>query len=141
MRSARLRAALDDQPSMVAQPALAELFRSGHLAAHVRRMRQTYADAPARLPGGGATPISTGWSRSSRRRAACIWSDGRRRASRAAATEALAALARRDGIVLSCLSEYDAVGDGPQGLMFGYAAAPENLVAPALQRLAEIWTQ
>ena len=39
----RLRAALDDQPSMVAQPALAELFRSGHLAAHVRRMRQTYA--------------------------------------------------------------------------------------------------
>ena len=39
----RLRAALDDQPSMVAQPALAELIRSGHLAAHVRRMRQVYA--------------------------------------------------------------------------------------------------
>src|SRR5262249_53999280 len=53
----------------------------------------------------------------------------------------LCALARREGFVLSCLTDYDAVGDGPQGLMFGYAAAPEHLVAPALRRLAEIWRE
>jgi hypothetical protein len=42
--------------------------------------------------------------------------------------------------VLSALSAYDLFGDGPRGLMFGYAAAPDHLVAPALRRLREIWT-
>lgn len=51
----------------------------------------------------------------------------------------LAAAAARDGIRLSALSDYDLFGEGPQGLMFGYAAAPEHLVDPALRRLAEIW--
>ena len=136
----RLRAALDDQPSMVAQPALAELFRSGHLAAHVRRMRQTYAArqraflaaAESHLDGLVAfKPEDSGLHLVGHPL-------GRLRGRH---DHALAALARRDGIVLSCLSEYDAVGGGPQGLMFGYAAAPEHLVAPALRRLAEIWTQ
>jgi hypothetical protein len=53
----------------------------------------------------------------------------------------LAQAAAREGIVLSALSDYDLFGDGPQGLMFGYAAAPEHLVAPALRRLREIWTR
>ena len=136
----RLRAALDDQPSMVAQPALAELFRSGHLAAHVRRMRQTYAArqraflaaAQVHLDGLVAfKPEDSGLHLVGRPL-------GRLRNRH---DHALAALARREGIVLSCLSEYDAVGGGPEGLMFGYAAAPEHLVAPALQRLKEIWTQ
>ena len=52
----------------------------------------------------------------------------------------LAEAAAREGIQLSALSDYDLLGDGPQGLMFGYAAAPEHLVAPALRRLKEIWT-
>lgn len=47
--------------------------------------------------------------------------------------------AARDGIRLSALSDYDLFGEGPQGLMFGYAAAPEHLADPALRRLAEIW--
>jgi GntR family transcriptional regulator/MocR family aminotransferase len=135
-----LRAALDDQPSMVAQPALAELFRSGHLAAHVRRMRQAYATRQRAFLAAAEThldglvefkPEESGLHLVGRPR-------GRLRGR---GDRALAAAARRDGIVLSCLSEYDAVGDGPQGLMFGYAAAPEHLVAPALQRLAEIWTE
>jgi GntR family transcriptional regulator/MocR family aminotransferase len=136
----RLRAALDDQPSMVAQPALAALFRSGHLAAHVRRMRQTYAArqrvflaaAEEHLDGLVAfKPEDSGLHLVGQPR-------GRLKGRR---DHALAALARREGIVLSCLSEYDAVGGGPEGLMFGYAAAPEHLVAPALQRLRSIWTQ
>lgn len=136
----RLRAALDDQPSMVAQPALAELFRSGHLAAHVRRMRQTYAArqraflaaAQVHLDGLVAfKPEDSGLHLVGRPL-------GRLRNRH---DHALATLARREGIVLSCLSEYDAVGGGPEGLMFGYAAAPEHLVAPALRRLAEVWTQ
>jgi GntR family transcriptional regulator / MocR family aminotransferase len=136
----RLRAALDDQPSMVAQPALAELFRSGHLAAHIRRMRQTYAArqraflaaAERHLDGLVAFKAEESGLHLVGQPAARL----RDRSDRQ-----LADAARRDGIVLNCLSEYDAVGGGPQGLLFGYAAAPEHLVAPALQRLAEVWMQ
>lgn len=136
----RLRAALDDQPSMVAQPALAELFRSGHLAAHVRRMRQVYAarqkaflkSAGRHLAGMVAfEPEESGLHLVGQ------LSDGLKERGDKALVEA----ARREGIVLSALSDYDATGDGPQGLMFGYAAAPDRLIDPALKRLAEVWRQ
>ena len=136
----RLRAALDDQPSMVAQPALAALFRSGHLAAHVRRMRQVYAErqrafleaAAVHLKGIVAfEPEESGLH--------LVGRIGRRLRGRR--DTALAQAAARQGIVLSALSDYDLFGDGPQGLMFGYAAAPEHLVVPALRRLKEIWTR
>ncbi|HJT13650.1 MAG TPA: PLP-dependent aminotransferase family protein [Dongiaceae bacterium] len=136
----RLRAALDDQPSMVAQPALAELFRSGHLAAHVRRMRQTYAARQSAFLAAAHTHLDGFISFRPEDSGLHLVGHplGRLKSRR---DHALAALARREGIVLSCLSEYDAVGGGPEGLMFGYAAAPEHLVAPALRRLKEIWTQ
>src|SRR5690606_17922843 len=54
----RLRAALDDQPSMIAQPALAELFRSGQLAAHLRKMRQVYAARQRLLLEGAARHLA-----------------------------------------------------------------------------------
>ena len=136
----KLRAALDDQPSMVAQPALAELFRSGHLAAHVRRMRQIYAGRQraflraARLHLRGLVTF-----RAEESGLHLVGRLGPRLKGRT--DKALAAAAGREGIVLTALSDYDVFGDGPQGLMFGYAAAPEHLVAPALQRLAEIWTK
>lgn len=136
----RLRAALDDQPSMVAQPALAELFRSGHLAAHVRRMRQVYAARQraflkaARVHLKGLVAFQAEESGLH-----LVGRLGEKLKGRG--DKALAALARREGITLSALSEYDVFGDGPQGLMFGYAAALEELVAPALRRLAKIWTE
>ncbi len=40
---ARARAALDDHPSAVSQPALAAFIEEGHFAAHLRRMRMLYA--------------------------------------------------------------------------------------------------
>ncbi len=92
----RLRAALDDQPSMVAQPALAELFRSGHLAAHVRRMRQPMPRASA-ASSRRRRRICAAWSRSSRKRAACTWSGGSGRRLHGRQDKALAALARARG--------------------------------------------
>jgi GntR family transcriptional regulator/MocR family aminotransferase len=136
----RLRAALDDQPSMVAQPALAELFRSGHLAAHVRKMRQAYAarqrvvlEAAARhLPGLVAlVPDEAGLHLVGKL-------SGRLRRREDAA---LVQSAQKEGIVLSALSGYDALGNGPRGLMFGYAAAREEMVDPAMRKLAEIWSR
>ncbi len=136
----RLRAALDDQPSMVAQPALAELFRSGHLAAHVRRMRQAYAARQQHLLKAAADhldglvalkPDETGLH--------LVGRLGPKLARRDDAQ--LMQEARREGIVLSALSGYDALGNGPRGLMFGYAAAKENVMEPALRKLAEIWSR
>jgi len=40
---ARARAALDDHPSAISQPALAAFIEEGHFAAHVRRMRLLYS--------------------------------------------------------------------------------------------------
>jgi GntR family transcriptional regulator/MocR family aminotransferase len=135
----RLRTQLDDQPSMVAQPALAELFRSGHLAAHVRRMRQIYAMRQRAFLKAARRHLSGLISFHAEESGLhLVGRIGRRLGGRP--DKALAAAAARAGIVLSALSDYDLLGDGPQGLMFGYAAAPEDLVEPALRRLKEIWT-
>jgi GntR family transcriptional regulator/MocR family aminotransferase len=134
----RLRAALDDQPSMVAQPALAELIRSGQLAAHVRRMRQIYeARQRAFLEAAHAHLSGLIAFEAEESGLHLVGRLGPRLGGRR--DKALAAAAAREGIVLSALSDYDLLGDGPEGLMFGYAAAPEHLVAPALRRLREIW--
>jgi GntR family transcriptional regulator/MocR family aminotransferase len=135
----RLRAALDDQPSMVAQPALAALFRSGHLAAHVRRMRQVYAARQRGFLKAARAHLSGLVSfRAEESGLHLVGRIGRRLHGRSDKT--LAKAAAREGIQLSALSDYDLFGDGPQGLMFGYAAAPEELVAPALERLRQIWS-
>jgi GntR family transcriptional regulator/MocR family aminotransferase len=136
----RLRAALDDQPSMVAQPALAELFRSGHLAAHVRRMRQIYAGRQRLLLEGAARHLSGLVELRSDEAGLHLVARQTGRLARRKDVD-LAAAARKEGIVLSALSDYDAAGDAPRGLMFGYAAATERAIDPALRRLAEIWTR
>jgi GntR family transcriptional regulator/MocR family aminotransferase len=134
----RLRAALDDQPSMVAQPALAEFIGSGHLAAHVRRMREIYARRQqAFLDAAHAELKGILAFRAEESGLHLVGRLGRRLGGRD--DKRLAALAARQGIALAALSDYDLFGDGPQGLMFGYAAAPEHLVAPALRRLRKIW--
>ena len=46
---ARARAAIDDHPSAVVQPALTAFIEEGHFAAHVRRMRGLYEERQARL--------------------------------------------------------------------------------------------
>ena len=125
---------------MVAQPALAELFRSGHLAAHVRRVRQVYAQRQHAFLRAARTHLK-GLVKFRAEETGLHLVGGLGPRLQGRRDKALAAAAAREGIVLSALSDYDMFGDGPEGLMFGYAAAPEHLVAPALQRLAEIWTK
>ena len=71
------RATLDDQPSLIAQPALAAFMADGHFAAYLRRQRRIYrarqertlaaASKPSRGPAGRAAgsrrPASGGLSR------------------------------------------------------------------------------
>lgn len=134
----QVRAILDDQPSMTAQPALAEFIRSGHLSAHIRRMRQIYAGRQ-RIFLDGATrhlgdlmhfaPDEAGLHLTGRL-------PPERHHKR---DQELAAAAAAAGITVAALSSFDAIGDGPRGLMFGYAAVPERLMEPALKRLAQVW--
>lgn len=134
------RAIIDDQPSMVAQPALAEFFTTGYLAAHVRRMRQHYGrrqqlllkaaekyfnkkirlypdDAGLHLVGHLANPQL-------------------RRAGDVKITKEILAA----GVVVSALSAYD-IGNNDSrltqhGLMFGYAAVPDAKIELGVQAIA-----
>ncbi|MDY0872904.1 MocR-like pyridoxine biosynthesis transcription factor PdxR [Dongia rigui] len=134
------RAVVDDQPAMATQPALAAFFTSGHLAAHVRRMRKLYArrqqlllaaadrhfgdkialqpdDAGLHLVGQLADPALA-------------------RLGDTRVAEKIAAA----GVTVSPLSAYDAGEDGGrrvrQGLMFGYAAVPEAKFQPGARAIA-----
>ncbi len=127
----RARAALDDHPSMLAQPALAQFFAEGHFAAHVRRMRRLYAGRQEALLAAASrhldgllelSPDEAGMhllARLSPALAACM--DDRAVAARLAAA----------GVIATPLSDYY---DGPpdrQGLLLGYTAFDERAIEDA----------
>lgn len=138
------RAVVDDQPAMATQPVLAEFFESGHLAAHVRRMRKRYGRRQQLLL--RAAAASFGDKIVLRPDAAGLHLVGEiadrslRRESDAAISAKIAAA----GVTVSPLSAYDvgdeAASDGGrgrrQGLMFGYAAVPDAKIAAGIKAIA-----
>ncbi|MBI2256561.1 MAG: PLP-dependent aminotransferase family protein [Proteobacteria bacterium] len=134
------RAVVDDQPAMATQPALAEFFTSGHLAAHVRRMRQHYArrqqllvEAAVRYFGG---KISLRPDDAGLHLVGQLTDPALARLGDAKVAEKIAAA----GVTVSPLSAYDAgeTGTRPirQGLMFGYAAVPDTKFQPGARAIA-----
>jgi GntR family transcriptional regulator/MocR family aminotransferase len=132
---AAARIALDVQPSIVAQPALATFVRDGHLAAHVRRMRVLYARRrdvllhelrrQARDLVEPEAP-ETGLHMVVRLPAAAD--------DRAISDQALAA-----GIAAPALSRYFAAGrDAARGLILGYGAVPDAIMPRCVAELAAI---
>jgi GntR family transcriptional regulator/MocR family aminotransferase len=134
------RAVVDDQPAMATQPALAEFFTSGHLAAHVRRMRQHYARRQQLLL--AAADRHFGGKIALRPDDAGLHLVGQltdpalARAGDARIAEKIAAA----GVTVSPLSAYDAGEDGArpvqQGLMFGYAAVPDAKIQSGARAIA-----
>ena len=136
------RAVVDDQPAMATQPVLAEFFKSGHLAAHVRRMRKRYARRQQLLL--RATEAHFGGRIVLRPDAAGLHLVGQladpalRRQGDAKIAEKIAAV----GVTVSPLSAYDVADDrkgravSPQGLMFGYAAVPDARILPGVKAIA-----
>ena len=116
------------------QGALAEFIDAGHYGAHVRRMRNRYAQRQALLfallrehLAGTIDPAPTdsgmqvaGWLAGS--------VDDR----------AVAAAGRRAGLALRPLSPYWMGPGARPGLHLGYAAVPEDELEPAVQRLARV---
>ena len=134
----RVRAALDDHASLVAQPALARFIDEGHFAAHVRRMRRLYAErqeallaAAGRHLGGLLTlaPDDAGLHLVGRLGEAVLARmDDAEAARRAAAA----------GITTIPLSAYRMAAPLPQGLVLGYAAVDAAEIEPAVIRLARV---
>jgi GntR family transcriptional regulator/MocR family aminotransferase len=133
----RARAALDDHPSAIVQPALAAFIEEGHFAAHVRRMRTLYARrqqvllAAGRRHLGGLLklePDDAGMHLLARLAPALA----RRMTDREAAGRAEAA-----GIAVSPLSSYFMEGPGAQGLLLGYAGVPDTEIHDGVRRLAK----
>jgi GntR family transcriptional regulator/MocR family aminotransferase len=138
----RARAALEDHPSMVVQPALAAFFEDGHFAAHVRRMRLRYGarrdcllEAAKRHLGGllELTPDAAGLHLVARLAPAlAARMDDRQAAMRAAAA----------GLATPALSSYylepnpDTAPPSEQGLLLGYAAVSEPEIEAGIRKLA-----
>lgn len=130
------RAALDDHPSTIAQPALATFIQDGYFAAHLRKMRKLYATRREALIQSlrdrfdGALTICE--SESGMHIVARFSGRLRQRMTDIEAVER----ARDQGISVSALSALYAGGGRQDGLLLGFAAVPEGQMAEAVDRLA-----
>src|SRR5262249_6025707 len=131
------RATLDDQPSLIAQPALAAFLAEGHFASYLRRQRRIYrarqeqavAAAERHLAGLLEVPPDPGGLHLIGYLAPDL---ARRMDDREASRRA----ADR-GMAVPPLSDYWIGRPRRQGLMLGYANLPESQIEPAMARLAE----
>jgi len=137
----RARESLDDRPSAVAQPALAQFIDDGHLAAHVRRMRRRYAARQAALLEAARRHLDGLLSLAPDEAGLHLVARLGPRLAGRMSDRAAAARAAAAGIAVTPLSDFymdGALAADPanQGLMLGYAAVPENEIEPAVKRLA-----
>ena len=131
------RAALDDHPSTVAQPALTAFIEDGFFAAHLRRMRKLYADRQALLVEAAGTwfgdaltvtPAEAGMHLLARQQPALT-----------VRMDDLTATRRAEdaGITVSPVSSLFHEYPAQQGLMLGYAAVDEKEIPKSVQKLAK----
>jgi GntR family transcriptional regulator/MocR family aminotransferase len=133
----RARAAIDEYPPMTPQPALAAFFAEGHLAAHVRRQRKRYAERQARLLDLAARILAGRLELAADPAGLHLVARPVGALARIPDTE----ISRRlsvTGIVAPALSSYYQGKRRESGLLLGYAAVPDDLMEPALQRMAEV---
>lgn len=133
----RARAALEDHPSTVAQPALARFIAEGHFATHLGRMRRLYAERQAVLLDSAARHLKglldvapdpagmhlVGYATPALRRRMT----DREGAARAAA----------QGVTAQALSSYYRGRARKQGFLLGYAAHDARAIERGMKVLAE----
>ncbi|MEZ5931248.1 MAG: PLP-dependent aminotransferase family protein, partial [Alphaproteobacteria bacterium] len=129
----KIRSLIDAHPSSIAQAALADFIEEGHLASHIRRMRQLYAARQATLidalgPAGDRltlAPAEAGMHLVARLRGGL---DDRRIADATAAA----------GIQAPALSTYYHGKPTASGLMLGYAGVDEPIIRQTATKLLEV---
>jgi GntR family transcriptional regulator/MocR family aminotransferase len=131
------RQALDDQPALLAQPALAQFITGGHLATHLRRQRRHYrAKQELLLAAAGhhldgqleLAPDSGGMHLVGYLHPDLAARMGDREASRRAAAA---------GIAAPALSSHWVGRAKRHGLLLGYTAYPDAEIAAVVARLAQ----
>jgi GntR family transcriptional regulator/MocR family aminotransferase len=133
----RARAAVDEHPPATAQPALAAFFAEGHLGAYLRRQRKCYAERQERL------------LELSGRYLTGLLAVAPDPAGLHVVARPVGRLAKQDdtllserlaevGIVAPPLSGYYVGPGSGSGLLLGYAALPDRIMEPAMQRMAEV---
>ncbi len=131
------RQSLDDQPAVLAQPALAAFIAGGHLAAHLRRQRRRYKArqelllAAARRHLGGL--LEVGADPGGMHLIGHLHPDLAGRMDDREASRRAAAL----GIAAPALSSHWIGRAGRQGLLLGYTALPEPQIDVVVGRLAK----
>jgi len=130
----RARQAMDDHPSIVAQPVVAEFIASGQFAAHVRRMRARYQARQAALV--SAVRKQLDGQLAVEPNAAGMHLVGRLPDD--VDDRELAARAAAERVTVTPLSQYYSGGKPQRGLLLGYAAAGERQIAAGIERLARV---
>jgi GntR family transcriptional regulator/MocR family aminotransferase len=133
----RARAAIDETPPMTPQPALAAFFAEGHLAAHVRRQRKRYAERQALLLELAKRRLAGKLELTADPAGLHLVARPVGPLGRSADTE-IARRLNEAGIVAPALSRYYVGKRLQSGLLLGYAAVPDDLMEPALRRMAEV---
>jgi len=130
------RQGLDEQPAVLAQPALAAFIAGGHLAAHLRRQRRRYRvrqelllNAAGRHLGG---LLEVGADPGGMHLIGYLHPDLAARMDDQEASRRAAAV----GIAAPALSSHWIGRAKRQGLMLGYTALPERQMDPVVGRLA-----
>jgi GntR family transcriptional regulator/MocR family aminotransferase len=132
---AELRRSVDDHPSAVAQPALAEFFAEGHLAAHVRRMRRLYAERQARLLEAARVRLGGLLELAPDEAGLHLVADLAPELARAFDDREIAGAAAAAGITAPALGECYLGRPDRKGLFLGYAAVPEAEIEVKVEML------
>lgn len=137
---APLRAALAEtgpRASLIPQPALASFMESGEFATHLRRMRRLYGQRQAVLRAALARALPEHLIAAPDPAGMHLLCRPGPALEQVPDTE-IAAIARDAGITLRALSAYWPDGDGPQGLVLGYAGFEPEALEAAVLRLADV---
>lgn len=132
------RAALDDHPSSIAQPALAAFIEDGHFASHLRRMRKLYAERrealAVQLNNHFGEAISLAPSQAGMHLLARLNGD----LAPGLSDRDIQRRAADHGVTVSALSAYYArAQDADRGLLLGFSAVPVSAMQASVERLTK----
>lgn len=129
------------QASILAQPALAEFMASGQFAQHVRRTRRLYSKRHAALHAALDTYGGDLFEVEHFDSGMHIVAHFKSAVSASISDIEAATHLRQHGLISSPLSRSFQTMPKPQGLILGFAAVPEDDIAPKAKQLTEILRQ
>lgn len=131
------RAALDDHPSSIAQPALTTFIEEGYFAAHLRRMRKLYAARKQKLAQLLDENLSDLLDVNPSEAGMHLVADFKPALTARMDDTQAVELASSAGIDVAALSGYYADTPKRQGLLLGYAAVREEKMEAGVKKLSD----